>query len=54
MLYAHNRVGTGNLVLKHSAPHFLAYSGGIAYGVVELNAALCLDTRAKKLKYKFK
>ena len=41
-------VGRGNLVLQHSVPHFLPNSGGIAYWVVELNAALCLDTRVKK------
>ena len=27
---AHSRVGKGNLVLRHSVPHFLLYSGGIA------------------------
>ena len=36
---AHWRVGRGNLVLRHSVPHFLPYSGGIACWVAELNAA---------------
>ena len=31
-----------------------ANSGGIACWLAELNAALCVDTRAKKWKYKFK
>ena len=45
---AYSRVGnTGNLVLRYSVTHFLPNSGG-------LNAALCLDIRAKKWKYKFK
>ena len=37
---AHSRVGRGNLVLKHSVPHFPPSSGGIAYWVAELNATL--------------
>ena len=32
----------------NSIPHFSPNSGGIACRVAELNAALCLDTRAKK------
>ena len=51
---AHGSVGRGNLVLRHSVPHFLPNSGGIACWVAELNAALNFDTRAKKWKYKFK
>ena len=51
---AHSRVGRGNLVLRHSVAHFPPNSGGIACWVAELNAALCLDTRAKKWKYKWK
>ena len=51
---AHSRVDWGNLVLRHSVPHFPPNSGGIACWVAELNAALCLDTRAKKWKYKCK
>ena len=51
---AHSRVGRGNLVLRHSVPHFLPNSGAIACWVAELNAALNLDTRAKKYKYNFK
>ena len=51
---AHSRVGRGNLVLRHSVPHFLPNSGGIACWVAKLNVALNLDTRAKKWKYKFK
>ena len=48
MLYpAHSRVGRGNLVLRHSVPHFSPSSGGIACCVAELNPALS-DTRAKK------
>ena len=38
MYPAHSRV-----VLRHSDPHFLPDSGGIAYWVAELNAALRLD-----------
>ena len=45
---------TGNLVLRHSVYHFSPHSGVILYWVVELNAALCLDTTAEKWKYKFK
>ena len=45
---AHGRLGRGNLVLRPSVPHFLPNSGGIACWVAELNAALYLDTRAKK------
>ena len=42
-------------VLKHSIPHFPLSSGSIACWVAELNAALCLDTRARKRrKYKCK
>ena len=51
---AHCRVGRENIVLKHSVTHFLPNSGGIACWMEELNAALVLDTRAKKWKYKFK
>ena len=51
---AHSRVGRRNLVLRHSVPHFPPSFGGIACWVAELNAALCLDTRAKKWKYKCK
>ena len=42
----------GNLVLRHSVPHFLPNSGGIVCWVAELNTALFFDTRAKKWKYK--
>ena len=51
---SHSRVGKGNLSLRHSVPHFLPNSGGIACRVAELNAALVLDTKAKKWIYKFK
>ena len=51
---AHSRIGRGNLVLRHTVSHFPLSSGGIAWWVAELNAALCLDTRAKKWKYKCK
>ena len=54
MYPAHSRVGIGNLVLRHSIPPFSPSSGDIACWVAELNAALILDTRAKKWKYKFK
>ena len=37
---AHSRVSRGNLVLRQSFPHFLPKSGGIAWSVAELNAAL--------------
>ena len=41
--------------VRHSVLHFLPNSGVfIACQVAELIAALCLDTRAKKWKYKFK
>ena len=50
---ARSRVGTGNLVL-HFVPHFPQNSEGIACWVAELNATFCLDTRAKKRKYKLK
>ena len=50
----HSRVGKGNLVLRHSVPHFPPSSGGIACCMAELNAALSFDTRAYKWKYKFK
>ena len=36
---AHSRVGRGNLVLRHSVPHFLPNSGGIASWVTELNSS---------------
>ena len=38
----------------YSVPHLPTNFGGIAGWVAELNAALCLGTRAKKWKYKFK
>ena len=41
-------------MLRHSVPHFLPNFEGIACSVAELNAALALETRAKKSKYKFK
>ena len=47
------RKGRRNLALRHSVSHFPLNSGGIACQVAEHNAALCLDTRAKKWKYKF-
>ena len=46
-----NRVDRGNLVLRHFTPHYLPSSEGIACWVEELNA-LCLDSKAKKWKYK--
>ena len=48
---AHSRVGRGNLVLRHSVLYCPPNSGGIACWVTELNAALCLGIKAKKLKY---
>ena len=45
---AHNRVGGGTLVLRHSISHFKSSSRGIACGVAKLNATLCLGTGAKK------
>ena len=51
---AHIRVGRGNLVLRLTVPHFPLSSRGVAYWGAELNAALCLDNRAKKWKYKCK
>ena len=42
-----------NLVLRHSVHHFPPDSRGIVCGVAEFNDALCLDTRAKKWKYKY-
>ena len=35
-------------MLRHSVPHFLPNSGGIAYWVAELNAPLSLDTRTER------
>ena len=46
------RIGRGDLVLRQTVPHFPPSSGGIACSMAEVNAALCLDTRAKKWKYK--
>ena len=43
-----SRVSRGSLVYWHSATHFLLNSRGILCWLPELNAALCLDTRAKK------
>ena len=45
---AHSRVGRGNLVLIHSVRLFPTNSGDIAIGVSELNAAFCLDARARE------
>ena len=45
-----SNVGRGSLVLRHSVFH-CPPNGGIACWVAEPNAALCLDTRTKKLKY---
>ena len=42
-----------NLVLRHTVPHFSPSSGAIACWVAKLNAAIYLDTRAKKSKYKY-
>ena len=50
---AHSRVGSENLVLRHSVPHSPPSSEGIACWVAELKTVLCLDTRAKKWKYKY-
>ena len=47
----HSRVFRGNLVLRHYVSHYPPSSGSIACWVAELNAALCLDNRAKKWKY---
>ena len=47
----HSRVGRGNLLLRQSVPHFLPNSGSIACWVAAFNAALSLDTRAKKWKF---
>ena len=46
--------GRQNIVLRHSVSQFPSNFGGIACCVAELHAALCLDTRAKKWKYKLK
>lgn len=46
----HSRIRGRNLVLKHFVSHFPPNSGsGIACCKVELNFAVCLDTRAKKI-----
>ena len=42
------------LLLRHSVHHFPPNYGDIECRMEEPNAALCLDTRAKKWKYKFK
>ena len=39
-----------NLVFRHFIPHFPPKSAGIACWLAELNAVLCLDTGAKKMK----
>ena len=38
------QVGRGNLVFRHSITHFPLNSGGIAFWMAEVNAALCLNT----------
>ena len=53
LYHAHSRIGRGNVVLKHSVLHFLSNYGDITGGVTKLNAALCLHTKAKKLKMNF-
>ena len=45
---AYSRVDKGHVVLRHSILHFPSNFGGIACWMAELNAALYLDTRAKK------
>ena len=51
MLYPVNsRISRGNLVLRHSVPHFPLSSAGSAYWMVELNTALCFIIRASKWK----
>ena len=47
---AYTRISRKRLVLRHSASHFSLNSGGIACWVTQLNTALSLDTRKKKLK----
>ena len=46
MYPAYSRVGRGNLVLRHSIPHFPTIFLGIVCWVEELNAALYLYTLA--------
>ena len=46
-------VGRGNLVLRYSVQLYADFWKDYVL-VVELNEALCLDTRAKKSNYKFK
>ena len=54
MLYpTYSSVGRG-LVLRLSVLHSPPNPRGIACWLSELNAALCLDTRANKRKHKFK
>ena len=49
---AYSWVGRGNVVLRHSVFNLSPNFQGIACWVVESKAALCLVTRANKLKYK--
>ena len=50
----HSKVDRANLVLRHFVPHFTPNFLDIGCWVAELNAALCVDTRAKKWKYECK
>ena len=45
---AQSRVGRRNLVLRHSVPHFLQNSGGIACWVAELNCLKLASTPERR------
>ena len=50
MLYStHSKVGKENLVLRHSIPHFLPNSGGIACWAIKLNATLRLRHQSEEM-----
>ena len=52
--FTSSRVIKEIIVLWHSAPHLTPKSRDIGCWVAEHNSALCLYTRAKKWKHKFK
>ena len=51
---AHSRVGRGNLILRHSIPHFSPKSGVIAHCSGGTQRRVFLRHQTKKLKYTFK
>ena len=49
LCHAYSSVGTGSLVLRHSAPYSPPNSGGIVYSVAEHKAMLSLDAKEKQI-----